>query len=338
MSTLPATMRAAVLHGIGDLRIEDRARPAVGESEVLLQVAVVGVCGSDLHFYTDGRSGSAAVAGPTVLGHEFSGRIIAVGAGVPTSRIGERVAVEPGTPCGLCQPCTVDAYNHCERIRFVGAATIDGAMQEYLAVPARSAYPVPDHVSDAAAAMIEPFSVAVHAVGRAPTGRAEQVLVSGAGPIGHLVAQLAHRRGAASVWLVDPNGDRLARARPPIRTATPEEWAATGRRVDVAFECSGSREGSRTALASLRYEGSLVIVGVGPRTLELPMDAIQEGELTITGSHRYRHTWPEAIQLVARAEIDLDALITHTFPLEEAAAALNVTRTDPAALKAVLRL
>ncbi|WP_147915748.1 alcohol dehydrogenase catalytic domain-containing protein [Ruania zhangjianzhongii] len=331
-------MRAAVLHGIGDLRIEDRTRPAVGASEVLLQVMVVGVCGSDLHFYEEGRSGSAVVAGPTVLGHEFSGRIIGVGTGVPTSRIGERVAVEPGTPCGSCQACTVDAYNHCERIRFVGAATIDGAMQEYITVPAGSAYPVPAPVSDAAAAMIEPLSVAVHAVGRAPIGPAQHVLVSGAGPIGHLVAQLAHRRGAASVWLVDPNRDRLAHAHDPIRIATPDEWAAGGRRVDVAFECSGSPNGLTAALTSLRYEASLVIVGVGPRTLELPMDAIQEGELTITGSHRYRHTWPEAIQMVARADVDLDALITHTFPLDDAAAALRVTRTENAALKAVIRL
>lgn len=337
MSTPQAMMRSAVLHGIGDLRIEHRPRPKPGECEVVLEVAVVGICGSDLHFYEEGRSGSAVVAGPTVLGHELAGRIVEVGPGVPAGRIGERVTVEPGMPCGLCQACTRDAYNHCERMRFIGAATIDGGMQEYLAVPAASAYPVPDHVSDAAASLIEPLSVAIHAVGRAPVGPDQHVLVSGAGPIGHLIARVAHRRGAA-VWLVDPNSDRLARAPDPIQVATPEAWKAADVRVDVAFECSGASTGLAAALTSLRPEGALVIVGVGPRTIELPMDAIQEGELTITGSHRYRRTWPEAIQMVADAEVDLDSLVTHTFPLDEAAAAFSVLRSDRSALKAIIRL
>lgn len=338
MSAGGQSMRAAVLHGSGDLRIEHRPRPTPGDSEVLLQVAAVGVCGSDLHFYEEGRSGSAVVDGPTVLGHEFSGRIVDVGPSVPPTRIGERVTVEPGTPCGACPACRVDSYNHCERMCFVGAGTIDGAMQEYLTVPTGSAYPVPDHVTDTAAALIEPLSVAIHAVGRAHDLPARHVLVSGAGPIGHLIAQLAHRRGAASVSLVDPNGDRLSYARDPVRVATPESWVAGSPRIDVAFECSGSNTGLAAALSSLRPEGSLVIVGVGPRTIELPMDAIQEGELTITGSHRYRHTWPEAIQMAARADVDLDALISHHFPLDEAATALSVTRTDTAALKAVILL
>lgn len=338
MSTSGDEARAAVLHTIGDLRIERRPRPVPATAEVLLQVSVVGVCGSDLHFYEEGRSGSAVVTAPTVLGHEFSGRIVEVGPGVPLSRIGERVTVEPGIGCTSCPACEAGAYNHCERLRFFGAATVDGAMQEYIAVPASSAHTVPDQVSDAAAALIEPLSVAIHAVGRVPIGPEQHVLVSGAGPIGLLAAGLAHRRGAASVWLVDPNTDRLAYADEPIRVATPEGWAARASRVDVVLECSGSGAGIAAALLSLRREGSLVIVGVGPRTLELPMDAIQEGELTITGSHRYRHTWPEAIQMVAHAEVDLDGLITHSFPLDEAAAALSVTRTDPTALKAVIHL
>ena len=211
-------------------------------------------------------------------------------------------------------------------------------MQEYIAVPADSAHTVPDQVSDAAAALIEPLSVAIHAVGRVPIGPGHHVLVSGAGPIGLLVARLAHRRGAAAVWLVDPNADRLAYADEPIHVASTDGWAARASRVDVALECSGSSAGLTAALSSLRHEGSLVIVGVGPRTWELPLDAIQERELTITGSHRYRHTWPEAIQMVAQGEVDLDGLITHSFPLDEAAAALSVTRTDPAALKAIVHL
>lgn len=338
MSAGGQSMRAAVLHGRGDLRIEQRPSPAPGDSEVLLRVAAVGVCGSDLHFYEEGRSGSAVVDGPTVLGHEFSGRIVDVGPSVPPTRIGERVTVEPGTACGSCPMCRADAYNHCERMRFVGAATVDGAMQDYITVPSGSAYPVPDHVTDTAAALIEPLSVAIHAVGRARILAAQHVLVSGAGPIGHLVAQLAHRRGAASVSLVDPNSDRLAYAREPIRVATPGSWTAESPRIDVAFECSGSSAGLAAALTALRPEAALVIVGVGARTIELPMDAIQEGELTITGSHRYRHTWPEAIQMAARADVDLDALISHRFRLEEAATALSVTRTDTAALKAVILL
>lgn len=332
------SMRAAVLYGIGDLRIEQRPRPVPGEGEVLLQVCTIGVCGSDLHFYEEGHSGSAVVTAPTILGHEFSGRIVEIGPGVQATRIGELVAVEPGLACARCPMCAAGSYNHCERMRFFGAASLDGAMQEYLAVPATAAYPVPENVSAVSAALIEPLSVALHALGRVPLGPRQHVLVSGAGPIGQLVAQLASIQGAGSVNLIDPNNDRLGYARDPIQIATPEEWAASQKGVDLVFECSGSSAALAAAVESLRPEGTLVVVGVGPRTLELAMDAVQELELTITGSHRYRNTWPEAIEIAARADVDLDALVTHRFPLEDAAAALNITRIEPGALKAVVQV
>lgn len=329
-------MRAMVLHGPGDFRMETRPVPTPAAGEVLIRVGLVGICGSDIHYFETGRSGSSVVQNPVVLGHEFGGSIAAVGEGV-RRRIGERVSVEPGIQCGRCAECLRGSYNHCEHMRFLGAAPTDGAMQEYVVVPSDHAFAVPDEVSDEAAALIEPLSVALWGLSRAGLKAGESVLIVGAGPIGVLCALVASTKGADHIVILDPIAERRERA--TAITGFPARARTDGdpmhlERFDVVLECSGSAPGLATATASVRRGGGrVVVVGVGVDRLEVPMQLIQEGEVTVTGSHRYRETWPDAIELIARGRIDVDALVTSHFALEQVQEAILSPQRTPGSLK-----
>jgi L-iditol 2-dehydrogenase len=157
------TMRAAVLRGVKDLFIEERPRPEPGPGEVQVQVSAVGVCGSDVHYYRHGRIGDFVVESPMVLGHESAGVITAVGTGVDPGRVGERVSVEPGVPDLTCGQCLAGRYNLCPDMRFFATPPIDGSLAEFVAVHEAFAHPVPDAMSDDAAALLEPLSVGVWA-------------------------------------------------------------------------------------------------------------------------------------------------------------------------------
>ncbi len=328
-------MRAMVLHGPGDFRMEIREVPTPGAGDVLVQVGMVGVCGSDIHYFETGRSGSSVVRNPVVLGHEFGGRIVGVGKGV-SRRVGERVSVEPGIQCGRCEACRRGAYNHCEYMRFLGAAPTDGAMQEYVVVPSDHAFVVPDEVSDEAAALIEPLSVALWGLSRSRFTAGESVLIVGAGPIGVLCALVASAKAAERIVILDPNEERRTRA--TAITGAPAQAPSDAdpmhlERFDVVLECSGSEPGLRTATASVRQGGRVVVVGVGVERLEVPMQLIQEGEVTVTGSHRYRDTWPAAIELIAQGHVNVDALVTSHFALEQVREAILAPRQTPGSLK-----
>lgn len=334
-------MRAMVLHGPGDFRMETRQVPTPGAGDVLIQVGLVGICGSDIHYFQTGRSGSSVVRNPVVLGHEFGGRIVAVGEGV-SRRIGERVSVEPGIQCRRCEACLRGTYNHCEHMRFLGAAPTDGAMQEYVVVPSDHAFAVPDEVSDEAAALIEPLSVALWGLSRARLATGESVLIVGAGPIGVLSALTAAAKGAGRILILDPNKERCERATAitGAPTQAPSDADPTHpERFDVVLECSGSQPGLTTATDSVRHGGGrVVVVGVGVDRLEVPMQLIQEGEVTVTGSHRYRDTWPEAIMLIAQGQINVDSLVTSHFTLEQVEQAVLTPKQTPSSLKVCIAL
>lgn len=177
---IPTTMRASILRKQGDIALEQVGVPPLDDDQVLVQVAAVGVCGSDVHYYEHGRIGDYVVDHPLVLGHELSGRIVAVGATVDPARIGERVAVEPQRPCRVCDQCRQGRYNLCPDIEFYATPPIDGAFTEYVAIQADFAFPIPDNVSDEAAALIEPLSVGIWACQRAKIGPGSRVLIAGA--------------------------------------------------------------------------------------------------------------------------------------------------------------
>jgi L-iditol 2-dehydrogenase len=335
------TMRAAVLRGVGDVVMEQRAVPCPGPGEVLVEVSAVGVCGSDTHYFDHGRIGRFVVDQPLVLGHEASGVIVAIGPEVTGRQVGQRVSIEPGRPDFTCEQCLAGRYNLCPDMSFFATPPVDGAFAELVVVHEAMAHVVPDNVSDEAAALLEPLSVAVWACGKGAVGAGSRVLVTGAGAIGLLCVQVARALGATRIAVSDVNPARLATAFElgatdviDARTTklTGLNWSPT-----VLLECSGHPPVVAEGIRSLAAAGRAVLVGMGGDELLLPLSYVQEHEIEVTGTFRYANTWPTAIALVASRRVDLDRLVTSHHRLEQAADALTASRRDPAAIKAMVR-
>ena len=218
-----STMHAAVLRGVKDLVIEERTKPEPGPGEVQVQVSAVGVCGSDVHYYQHGRIGDFVVESPMVLGHESAGVVTAVGPGVDPGRVGQRVSVEPGVPDMTCEQCLAGRYNLCPDMRFFATPPIDGSLAEFVTVHEAFAHPVPEDMSDDAAALLEPLSVGVWANRRGGVTAGSRVLITGAGPVGLVAAQCAVAFGATEVVVSDVNPHRLGLARSSAPPA-PSTW------------------------------------------------------------------------------------------------------------------
>lgn len=340
------TMMAALLYGPRDMRIEQIPRPAPPDPGMaLLRVTAVGVCGSDLHTYMDGRIGEWVVAAPLVLGHEFGGVVEAVGAeaydgNFAPLQIGTRVAVDPAQPCGRCEMCEQGHPNLCHRLHFCGLYPDGGSLCEYIVMPAHCCFPVPATIDDAGAAMLEPLGIALHAVDLAKLHVADSVAILGAGPIGLLLLQVAKLAGAAPIYVIDQFPWRLELAQHygavPINFAEVDPVqavmrATNGRGVDVAMEAAWADHSVQQAADMARMGGRLVLVGIpGPDKLEMKHSTARRKGLTIRVSRRMKHVYPRAIKLVENGSIDLGGIVSHRFPLSRTpeAFALNVAYAD----------
>ena len=332
---------AAVLHGARDVRLEWRPVPEPGEREVVVEVRSVGVCGSDVHYYEHGRIGEFVVDAPLVLGHEVSGVVVSRGPRATRHTIGQRVALEPGVPCGRCAECRSGRYNLCRDVRFFATPPIDGAFARYVAIHEDYAFELPEAVSDDAGALLEPLAVAVWACRKGGVGTGDRVLVTGAGPIGNLVAQVASATGATTVAVADVNAARLTRVARLGATETLDlssrQLASYEGQFDVVLECTGVEDLLGTAISMLRPAGTAVAVGMGPGLeARLPLALMQAREITLVGTFRYANAYPAAIALAATARVELDGLVDVRFPLEEADRALRATRENPSLLKVVV--
>ncbi|WEG09279.1 NAD(P)-dependent alcohol dehydrogenase [Microbacterium horticulturae] len=337
--SIPQTMRAAVLVRPGEIRIQEREVPAPGPDEVLVEVSAVGVCGSDVHFYKEGRLGDWVVDEPLVLGHESGGHIVAVGRDVAPHRIGERVSIEPQHPSPSSAETLRGDYNLDPHMRFYAVPGTDGAFCQYVTIQGHFAHPVPDNVSDGAAALLEPLSVAIAAGRKAELGLGSRVLVTGAGPVGLAVAQVARAAGAVEVLITDISAERRAAALRFGATAAldpaADAAAVATAGVDAFIDASGAGAAVRAGLEALRPAGRAVLVGMGLAELPFPVTHIQNNELVVTGVFRYANTWPTAVAMAATGMVDLDAMITGAFPLAQTAAAMEST-TAPGTIKSVV--
>lgn len=334
------TMRVSVLRGTGDVAVEEREVPKPAADEVLVEIGSVGVCGSDVHYFEQGRIGPHVVNEPLILGHEAGGVVTAVGAGVSSLQVGQRVSIEPGVPCRSCAECLAGRYNLCPHVRFFATPPYDGAFSQYVVMPAAFVYPVPDSISDDAAALLEPLSVGVWACRRAQLAPGQTVLVTGAGPIGLIAAQTARAYGADAVTVTDVNPHRLRLAE-QLGLATIDvsetSLADAGIEPDVLLECSGNARATWDAVSILARAGRVILVGMGGDTVQLPLSYVQDRELMVTGAFRYANTWPIAIQLAASGRVDLDSMVTGHYGLDEVEAALTASRSDPTTVKAIVR-
>jgi len=334
-------VRVSVLRAAGDLKVEERPDPAPTSHEVLVRVASVGVCGSDIHYFEHGRIGRFTVDAPLILGHEASGEVVGLGSAVSRLTLGQRVSLEPGVPDFTCSQCIAGRYNLCTGMRFFATPPIDGAFAELVTIHEQFAHAVPDQLSDDAAALLEPLSVGLWACRKAEVTAGTRVLVTGAGPVGLVTAQCALALGASEVTVTDVNRHRLQLARDlgvttTVDTAT-TSLADSGVEPDALLECSGRPEAIADALPMVARAGRVVLVGMGADDFPLPISRIQEYELTVTGTFRYAHTWPSAIALASTGRVQLDVLVTGHYDLDHVRDALTANRSDPAAIKPIVR-
>ncbi|MFW6108602.1 MAG: NAD(P)-dependent alcohol dehydrogenase [bacterium] len=318
------TVRAAVLRRANELVYEERPAPMPGPGEVAVAVEHCGVCGSDVHYYLDGRIGDMVVESPLVLGHEFAGTVATVGEGVAGLEVGQAVAVQPGVPCGICRLCRAGRYNLCPDVSFAGTPPVDGAFTDLFVTAADFVYPLPEGLTTEDGALVEPLSCGVHAVERAGVSLGDQVAILGSGPIGLMVSVACQAAGATVALATDLVDARLRMAQEMgaelILNATDADPVAamTGAWLDVVFDCAGALETPQQGVDMVRPGGLVQIVGF-PRGEAVPIDmanAVRK-ELTLNTMLRFVNNVPTALGLLEREVARLRKLVTHRFPFEE---------------------
>jgi L-iditol 2-dehydrogenase len=318
-------MKAFRLHAIGNLQLHDEPVPTPGKGEVLIRVKSVGICGSDLHWFSGGGIGDAVLDHPLVLGHEFAGEL----------EDGRRVAVDPAIPCRACEWCEKGNRNLCPDVKFAGHGGVDGALREVVAWDEKCVFPIPDSLSQDDAAMLEPLGVAIHSVDLAHLKAGMTVGVFGCGPIGLMIVRLARLSGAVNIVATDKLVHRAEAAKSfgahqvflaDDKPAGGAIQAAVGDRgLDVVFEVAGTQDAVDDAIAAVSSGGKVILAGIpdDDRTSFSASAARRKG-LTLKLVRRMKHTYPRAIELVSRGLVDVRSLVTHRFPLNQSIEAFRV--------------
>jgi L-iditol 2-dehydrogenase len=319
-------VRAARLHGIGDLRLADEPVPVPGPGEELVRVTAVGICGSDLHWWGEAGIGDAVVTRPLVLGHEAAG-VIEDG-----PRRGTRVAIDPAITCGTCRPCRAGYRNLCVRIRFAGHGDQDGAMREFLAWPSGLLHPLPESIPDTGGALLEPLGVAIHALDLGHVRLGARVAVIGCGPIGLLVIAVLRAAGAGHIAAFEPLAHRREAAlrggadvclRPDILPGDLRELVRDG--ADVVFEMAGTAQAVTLSMAAARPGGRVVLGGI-PADDQIAFQAstARRKGLTIAMVRRMNDVYGRAIALAASGSVSLAPLVSERFGLASAGEAFGI--------------
>jgi len=317
-----------VLYGIDDMRLEQRPIRKPEKNEVLLTMHSVGICGSDIHYLKQGRIGDFVVTKPMVLGHEGSGIVAEVGSGVTHLKKGDRVAIEPGVPCRICDFCKSGRYNLCPDIFFCATPPDDGSLSRYYKHAADFCYKLPDHVSFEEGALLEPLSVGVHACTRAGITMADKVLILGAGPIGLVSLLVAKSAGAGKIAVTDLDENRLKMAsqlgadevfivKSRDGREVAEEIKKKFGQATRTLECSGAESSIQTGIFATKAGGVLVVVGMGKSEVKIPLTDALVREVDIRGIFRYANCYPKALELITSGKIDVKPLVTHRFKLEQ---------------------
>jgi D-xylulose reductase len=327
-------MKALVLEEKLRLSLREIELPRdMGAGDVLVRIARVGICGSDVHYYKHGRIGPFEVKQPMVLGHEASGIVAAVGAEVSDLKVGDRVCMEPGVPNMASRASREGHYNLDPSVRFWATPPVHGCLTHEVVHPAAFTFKLPPHVSLAEGAMVEPFAVGMHAATKAGIKPGAIVVVIGAGPIGTMTALAALAAGAGQVIVSDHFPEKLAIAA-KYQGVTPvdlrgESLAARvaevtgGWGADVVFEASGSAKALEGVFDLLAPAGTLVLVGMPPVPVPLDVVAAQTKEARIETIFRYANVYPRAVALLASGKVDLKPLISAVFPFEQSIAAFE---------------
>ena len=326
-------MKAAVMTGIGRMEFANKPIPNPAPGEVLIRLEYVGVCGSDLHYFENGRIGDFIVKPPFILGHEAAGIVAELGSGVTGLKIGDKVALEPGKTCGKCEFCRTGRYNLCPDVVFFATPPVDGVFQEYVSHEAALCFKLPDKMNTMEGALIEPLAVGFHAAMQGGAKLGQTALVTGSGCIG-LVSMLALKAlGLSKIYVSDVINKRLEKAKAlganivinssekdTVKTIREEDPSG----LDLVIETSGSEAAAAQGIALLKKGGTLVFVGYSKTgMMNLPIGQALDRELTLKTIFRYRHIYPLAIDAVNRGLIDIKNIVTNVYDFADIQKAMD---------------
>jgi L-idonate 5-dehydrogenase len=341
-------MKAIVIHGAKDLRIEEQPVGDVGPGQVDIAIEAGGICGSDLHYYNHGGFGAIRLREPMILGHEVAGTVKRLGESVSRLGVGDRVAVSPSRPCNVCDYCLVGQQNHCLNMRFYGSAMpmphIQGAFRQSLIADEWQCHKVANRVSINEAAFAEPFAVTLHAVARAGSLLGKRVLVTGCGPIGALAIIAARANGAREIVVTDVMDAVLEKARTigadrTINVFTDRDalsvYAANKGYFDVHFEASGNGQAVRSGLEVLKPRSVLVQLGLGG-DVSIPQNLVVAKEIEMKGTFRFHEEFGLAVDLINAGRVDMKPLLTGIYGIDEAIAAFEAAGDRSKSMKVQL--
>lgn len=329
---IPTTMKAAVLHGINDLRLEVVPVPAYGPDEVLIRVRACGLCTSDVHYLQHGRIGDFVVTAPMILGHEIAGEVVAIGSNVTNLEVGARVAVEAGVVCGRCEWCKTNKYNLCPDIAFYATPPFDGAMSEYCVIRKDFAFRLPDHATYAQGALCEPISVGIHSANLTGLRAGDVVVILGAGPIGLTGIVAALGKGAGAVIISDllPNRLEMAASLGAIPVDVSKESLLDvvmrethGLGADILWDTAGVRPALEAAPKLMKRGGDIALIAPIDTPVTFSLNDLQSREISVHGVMRYSNTYPAAIALVSSGRFPIEQIITKRFSLDDVHAAFE---------------
>jgi len=342
-------MKAALLTGIGKFETRTTPDPEITKpADVLIRIKMVGVCGSDIHYYTTGRIGSQIIKFPFIVGHEAAGIVEQVGPEVTRVKPGQRIAIDPAVYCGHCDQCRAGRENTCRELLFLGCpGQLAGALCEHLILPETCCFPIKDRMTFEQAVLSEPLAIALYAVERARLPARVNVAVLGAGPIGMSVFHVLRTNRVGDVYVTDKISERLnfsQKLKPrycgnPDRADVVREISkAEPLLMDAVFECSGDRMAYDHAVALLKPGGTLALVGIPEfDNVSFTIHDLRRKEITITNIRRQAHRTQKAIDLLEAGKINLDAMATHHFSLEETRQAFDlVANYRDGVMKAVI--
>lgn len=318
---------ACVLTAPKTLEFQEVPMPAAKDGEILLKLEAIGVCGSDVHYYAHGRIGDFIVEYPFILGHECAGTIVEVGNGVKDLKVGDRVALEPGVPCGKCEMCKTGHYNLCPDVRFFATPPIGGCLMNYVSFPAEYAFKLPDNVSAIEGALVEPLAIGINAALTGGVKLGDTVVIFGAGCIGLVSLLAAKAYGATQIISVDMIDKRLDVAKKFGATTLNSKKCDVvaeimkltgGKGAHVVLDCAGFSETVRNSLLVARANATVVVVGLGADTLDgIPLGPMSTKELKVTSIFRYKNIYPIAINAIAGGNIPILDIVSNEFKFED---------------------
>lgn len=342
--------RAAYMTGINKMEIRDIEIPKLKETDVLIKVEYVGICGSDVHYLEHGKIGDFVVDGDFILGHECAGTVVEIGTGVKNLKIGDKVALEPGQTCGQCEFCKSGRYNLCPYVEFLATPPYHGCIMNYIAFPENMCFKLPDNITTKEGALVEPLAVGMHAAGQGGVKLGDSVVILGAGTIGLVTLLACKANGATDITVVDVLPKRLEYAKKlgattVINALETDVFAEIDRLtnkmgVDVVIETAGSARTISQTPYLIKNGGCVVLVGMAPQDIiEYNFSKIMAKEAQIKSVFRYRNIYPTAIKAIAKGIIDITGIVTHEFDFEDTAKAFDyVINNKQDVVKAVIKV